>query len=259
MGCRARQKGRMSRNGIVIAGLMGNGDVKPQPVVQKGVRRVPVIRAEVPAGVLAQHHSQKPAQNRMVSPRNAAIIPADGVAGSGSKKGRDGDAILGIRNLLLFRHGSQLVYSRRAGKGRPGNRACIGQEKWEPAIRRANRVSVRPCDQKSVWIRLHDDIPQELQGAGPPGMAQGELPGAGGLAFKPPLGHFQGPQAGGSPQGPRPGPPRRFLAPVAPPRPAVPGLDRPPRECRRPTPPAAPARRCRSCWGRRKPYWPNRL
>ena len=50
--------------GIVVARLVGDGDVQAQPVVQEGVRRVPVIIAEIPAGVLAQHdHKGRPEQD----------------------------------------------------------------------------------------------------------------------------------------------------------------------------------------------------
>ena len=50
--------------GIVVARLMGDDHVQRLAVIEEGVRRVPVIIAEVPAGVLAQDdHERRPEQS----------------------------------------------------------------------------------------------------------------------------------------------------------------------------------------------------
>ena len=57
-------KGNVEK-GIVIAGLMRDRHVDAHAVIQEGIGRVPVIIAEVPAGVLAQHHDEAgPEQDR---------------------------------------------------------------------------------------------------------------------------------------------------------------------------------------------------
>ena len=130
---------------------------------------------------------------------------------------------------------------------------------WEPSgvfwlvLAQAQPAGKSLLAEGLIQIRLDHDIAQELQGAGPPGTAQGELPGVGLLGpgdLKRPAGR----------PGPDPRPGRHRAAPgrPAPPHPAAPAPDRPPPECRRPGPPAAPGRRCRCGWERRTRRWRHR-
>ena len=65
MGVRGQPVEGNVEEGIVVARLMRDRDVDAHAVVQEGVRRVPVIIAEVPARVLAQDdHKARPEQQR---------------------------------------------------------------------------------------------------------------------------------------------------------------------------------------------------
>ena len=75
-------KGNVEK-GIVVAGLMGDGDVERPAVVEEGVRRVPVIIAEIPARVLAQDdHKARPEQDGQA--QESASSPAAVQAGGGT-------------------------------------------------------------------------------------------------------------------------------------------------------------------------------
>ncbi len=51
--------------GIVVAGLVRHHDVQGHAMVQQGIGRVPMVIAEVPAGVLAQQDDKsRPKQQR---------------------------------------------------------------------------------------------------------------------------------------------------------------------------------------------------
>ncbi len=58
MGVGGQQIKRDVEEGIVIARLMGDGDVQRLAMIEKGVRRIPVVVAEIPAGVLAQNDDE---------------------------------------------------------------------------------------------------------------------------------------------------------------------------------------------------------
>ena len=166
---------------------MGDDDVQRLAMIEEGVRRVPVIIAEIPAGVLAQDdHEGRPEQDgdgrkaSSLAEEQAGRSLRRGGAG-GRRHGRDSEPELGLaggssawggwakgpatllpaeqRGNSAFPHNGLrgAATRKRAQSGRPGE---------VPGRRR----SVNP-------VRLDNNIAQELQGAGPPGMRLGEAAG----------------------------------------------------------------------------------